>query len=75
MKFDELLNRVIGNWTQDYWSRPMSSALHLFVSFVVKQFCASARGTSFLFALREILPCGTLVRVGFMGTHVFAQDS
>ena len=52
MEFDELSNRVIENWAQDCWSRPMSSAFVLFVSFAwwnesIKQFCASARGTSF----------------------------
>ena len=36
MEFDELANRVTGNWTQDCWNRPMSNALDLFVSFVVK---------------------------------------
>jgi hypothetical protein len=39
MEFDELPNQVTGNWAQDCWSRPMSSALDLFVlfvSFVVK---------------------------------------
>jgi len=49
MEFDELSKRVIGNWAQDCWSRPMSSAFDsfvLFVSFVVKPFCTSARGTS-----------------------------
>ncbi len=41
MEFDELSNRVTVNRAQDCWSRPMSSALELFVlfvSFVVKQF-------------------------------------
>ena len=50
MEFDELSKRVPGNWAQDCWSRPMSSAFNsfvLFVSFVVKPFCTSARGTSF----------------------------
>ena len=50
MEFDELSKRVTGNWAQDCWSRPMSSAFDsfvLFVSFVVKQSCTSARGTSF----------------------------
>jgi hypothetical protein len=36
MGFDELSNRVIENWAQDCWSRPMSSACGLFVSFVVE---------------------------------------
>jgi hypothetical protein len=39
MESDELSNRVTGNWAQDCWSCPMSSALDLFVlfvSFVVK---------------------------------------
>jgi hypothetical protein len=46
MEFYKLSKRVTGNWTQDCWSRSMSSAFDpfvLFVSFVVKQFCASAR--------------------------------
>ncbi len=46
MEFDELSKRVIGNWAQDCWSRPMNSVFDsfvLFVSFVVKQSCASAR--------------------------------
>jgi hypothetical protein len=51
MEFDELANRVIScaievHWGQDYWSRPMNSAFNLFVlfvSFVVKQSCASAK--------------------------------
>jgi len=50
MEFDELSNRVTGNWAQDCWSRPMSSAFALFVlfvSFVVKQSCTFARGTLF----------------------------
>ena len=47
MEFDELSKRI-GNWGQDYWSRPMSSA---FDTFVVKPFCASARGTSFSYPL------------------------
>jgi len=57
MEFDKLSNRVLGSaikvhreLARDCWSRPMSSAFNpfvLFVSFVVKQFCASARGTSF----------------------------
>ena len=34
MEFDELSKRITGNWAQDYWSRPMSSALNLFVLFV-----------------------------------------
>ena len=59
MEFDELSNRATKNCAQDCWNRPMSSAIDLsggvvnrtgyhapqvlFVSFVVKQFCASAR--------------------------------
>ncbi len=46
MEFDELSKRITGNWAQDCWSRPMSSAFDSFVSFVVKQFCAPARGTN-----------------------------
>ena len=47
MEFDKLSNLVTGNRVQNRWSRPMSSAFALFVSFVVKQFCTSARGTLF----------------------------
>jgi hypothetical protein len=51
MKFDDLSNRVTENWARDYWSRFMSSVLDLFVlfvSFVVKQICPSARGISLM---------------------------
>ena len=46
MEFDELPNRVTGNWGQGCWSRLMSSAFDLFVlfvSFVVKQSCTFAK--------------------------------
>ncbi len=55
--------KCTGNWVQNYRCRPMSSAFDpfvLFVSFVVKQFCTSARDTSFfsrpLATLTQALP-------------------
>ena len=47
MEFDELSKQVTRDWAQDCWSRHMSNAHNLFVSFVVKPLYASARDTSF----------------------------
>ncbi len=64
--------KCTGNWGQDCWSRPISSAFDPFVSFVVKQSCASTRGLALhLFSLSYLLET---IKILFLGKAVTSPD-